>query len=249
MADTYTLYGSYASYFTAKVRAYLRKKGIPFVERVPGVPRFREVVRKQSDNHRIPQLETPDGTVLQDTIAIFDALEPLFPEPPATVPEDAPDADSGIGGGENENGGGGTAGGGGLASSPAMPYTGNMEEFHRHAQQTPSNVAKRTKQEIRSAQKMARRHQNQPYLWSKCLINTCYSLWFIHLPGYMLANDGKPQALRIGLTLLQRMKRLRLHPADEICYRVMMQLCGGYNQPVLAVKVKNCQFLCYVRKP
>lgn len=82
----YTLYGSYASYATAKPRSYLRKKGIPFVERVPGTPRFREYVRKTSDNHRIPQIETPDGQVIQDSIAIFDTLEPQFPEPPAYPP-------------------------------------------------------------------------------------------------------------------------------------------------------------------
>tara|TARA_B100000902_G_C27248685_1_gene883986 strand:- start:227 stop:1390 length:1164 start_codon:yes stop_codon:yes gene_type:complete len=82
----YILYGSYASYATAKPRSYLRKKGIPFVERVPGTPRFREYVRKTSDNHRIPQLETPNGQVIQDSIAIFDALESQFPEPPAYPP-------------------------------------------------------------------------------------------------------------------------------------------------------------------
>ncbi len=86
MSGVYTLYGSYASYHTAKTRSYLRKKGIPFVERVPGVPRFREVVRKQSDNHRIPQLEMPSGEVVQDSIAIFDTLETLHPTPPAYPP-------------------------------------------------------------------------------------------------------------------------------------------------------------------
>ena len=30
---------------------------------------------------------------------------------------------------------------------------------------------------------------------------------------------------------------MKLHPVDEICYRVMMQLCGAHSQPVLAVKV------------
>jgi len=84
--DTYTLYGSYASYFTAKPRSYLRKKGIPFVERVPGTPRFREFVRPQSRSHRIPQLETPDGTVVQDTNEIFDYLEACFPQPAARPP-------------------------------------------------------------------------------------------------------------------------------------------------------------------
>jgi len=82
----YVLYGSYASYATAKTRSYLRKKGIPFVERVPGVPRFREVVRPATQNHRIPQLETPDGLFVQDTTEIFDLLEARFPEPAAYPP-------------------------------------------------------------------------------------------------------------------------------------------------------------------
>ena len=33
------------------------------------------------------------------------------------------------------------------------------------------------------------------------------------------------------------MQKLRVLPADEVCYRVMMQLCGVLGQPVLAVKV------------
>ena len=98
-------------------------------------------------------------------------------------------------------------------------------------------LAKRTKQEIRSAQKSARKNVEQPFNWAKCLVNTAYSLWYIHLPGFMLANNGKPHTLRGGLALVHRMHRLKLHPADEICYRVMMQLCGVYDQPVLAVKV------------
>ncbi|MCH2171892.1 glutathione S-transferase family protein [Myxococcota bacterium] len=81
--SSFVLYGSHASYATAKTRSYLRKKGIPFVERLPAAKRFREYVRPTSENHRIPQLEAPDGTVVQDTIAIFDHLEERFPEPPA----------------------------------------------------------------------------------------------------------------------------------------------------------------------
>ena len=85
-ARPFVLYGSYASYATAKTRSYLRKKGIPFVERVPGVPRFREYVRKTSGSHRIPQLETPEGEVVQDTTAMFDHLEARFPEPAGYPP-------------------------------------------------------------------------------------------------------------------------------------------------------------------
>ena len=83
MAEPYTLYGSYASYYTAKVRMYLRKKGIPFVERLPSDPMFRNRVRPSSGSHRIPQLLTPLGDVIQDSVAIVDELEPLFPELPA----------------------------------------------------------------------------------------------------------------------------------------------------------------------
>jgi glutathione S-transferase len=80
MQGTYTLYGSYASYYTAKTRSYLRKKGIPFVERLPSDPLFREKVRPTSGSHRIPQLLTPDGEVVQDSVEIQDLLEARFPE-------------------------------------------------------------------------------------------------------------------------------------------------------------------------
>ena len=81
--NAYTLYGSYASYYTAKVRTYLRKKGIPFVERLPSDPMFRNKVRPASGSHRIPQLMTPEGLVVQDSVEIVDTLEVRFPDLPA----------------------------------------------------------------------------------------------------------------------------------------------------------------------
>lgn len=83
MSDQYTLYGSYASYYTAKSRSYLRKKGIPFVERLPSDPLFRNKVRAVSGSARIPQLLTPDGEVIQDSVEILDHLEARFPAIPA----------------------------------------------------------------------------------------------------------------------------------------------------------------------
>lgn len=83
MTETYTLYGSYASYYTAKVRACLRKKGVPFVERLPSDPMFRNKVRPASGSHRIPQLLTPEGGVVQDSVEIVDYLEMQFPDLPA----------------------------------------------------------------------------------------------------------------------------------------------------------------------
>ena len=83
MSDPYILYGSYASYYTAKVRSYLRKKAIPFVERLPSDPMFRNKVRPYSGSHRIPQLLAPDGTVIQDSVEIVDYLETRFSQLPA----------------------------------------------------------------------------------------------------------------------------------------------------------------------
>ena len=70
----------------AKTRSYLLKKGVPFVERVPGHPRFREHVRANTLNHRIPQLELSDGTAIQDSVAIMDRLEEIYPEPSVYPP-------------------------------------------------------------------------------------------------------------------------------------------------------------------
>jgi hypothetical protein len=62
---------------------------------------------------------------------------------------------------------------------------------------------------------------------------------YLTLPAMVLESGGALSTLRSGYTILQRMHRLRLHPVDEICYRVMMQLCDVYHQPVLAVKVNK----------
>ena len=42
---------------------------------------------------------------------------------------------------------------------------------------TPARLAQRTKQEIRSAVKIARKYADSPLMWAKCLLATCYSLW------------------------------------------------------------------------
>ena len=83
---TVYLYGSYASYVTAKTRCYLLKKGIPFIERVPGHPRFRDYIRANTLNHRIPQLELADGSAIQDSVGIMDRLEEIYPQPSVYPP-------------------------------------------------------------------------------------------------------------------------------------------------------------------
>lgn len=85
-AATYVLYGAHASFYTGKTRSYLRKKAIPFIERLPSHPRFREVVSPAARSRRIPILETPTGEVVQDTTEIFEMLERRFPDPSALPP-------------------------------------------------------------------------------------------------------------------------------------------------------------------
>ncbi|KAF4102665.1 hypothetical protein G5714_015548 [Onychostoma macrolepis] len=79
----------------------------------------------------------------------------------------------------------------------------------------PSSPApRRTKQEIKLAQKKAQKYSTVPEMWSKCLLGHCYGLWFICLPTFVKAESTKVRAL---------------HAAYE--------LCGQYGQPVLAVRV------------
>ena len=103
-----------------------------------------------------------------------------------------------------------------------------------------SPLSKRTKQEVRAAQRVAKLHAESPVAWAKTLLSYVYSLWFIQAPAYVMKFDGgaaKAAALRMALEVLIRMEELNHIPFDETCYRVLMLLCGEYSQPVLAVKV------------
>lgn len=103
-----------------------------------------------------------------------------------------------------------------------------------------SPLSRRTKQEIRVAQKMARVHAESPMAWSKSLVSYVYSLWFIQAPAFVRKFDehsARVAALRLAFEVLIRMEELNHSPLDETCYRVLMLLCGEYSQPVLAVKV------------
>ncbi|EDW51344.1 GM21724 [Drosophila sechellia] len=102
-----------------------------------------------------------------------------------------------------------------------------------------SPIARRTKHEIKLSQKMASRCQQHPEAWSKYLLATCYSLYFLILPSMVLdpRHAGKePEILRAAYDVLVRASRLKI-TCDEFCYRIMMQLCGIHNLPVLAVRL------------
>ncbi|XP_005352758.1 DENN domain-containing protein 4C isoform X3 [Microtus ochrogaster] len=102
---------------------------------------------------------------------------------------------------------------------------------------SPALMAKRTKQEIKTAHKLAKRCYMNPLQWAKCLFSHCYSLWFICLPAYVRVSHPKVKALQQAYDVLIKMRKTDVDPLDEVCYRVVMQLCGLWVHPVLAVRV------------
>ncbi|XP_066576519.1 DENN domain-containing protein 4C [Amia ocellicauda] len=102
---------------------------------------------------------------------------------------------------------------------------------------SPALLAKRTKQEIKSASKMAKRFYANPPLWAKCLFSHCYSLWFICLPACVRASHSKVRAMQQAYEVIVKMSNTEVEVLDEVCYRVVMQLCGIWSMPVMAVRV------------
>lgn len=84
----HVLWGMPASLYTGKVRAFLRKRRIPFDERVPGDPRFRHEVVPAVGRWIIPVLQCPDGTLVQDGAVIIDHLDRSVPGGPPALPPD-----------------------------------------------------------------------------------------------------------------------------------------------------------------
>lgn len=82
VAGEYQLYGSEVSYFTGKVRAYLRYKRIPFAQYPNSPENYRTVIVPRVGWRVIPVVVTPEGETLQDSSDIIDAFEIRFPQAP-----------------------------------------------------------------------------------------------------------------------------------------------------------------------
>jgi glutathione S-transferase len=82
MTKGYTLYGAEVSYFTGKVRAYLRYKRIPFSEVLSTGDIYRQIILPRVGWPVIPVVVTPEDDTLQDSTDIIDELERRFPEAP-----------------------------------------------------------------------------------------------------------------------------------------------------------------------
>lgn len=75
MTDSYQLYGIPASLYTAKVRSYLIKQQIPFIERAVGDPHYKQKIQPLVGRMIMPVVEGADGTVVQDGADIIDYFE------------------------------------------------------------------------------------------------------------------------------------------------------------------------------
>ncbi len=90
MTGNYIHHGVMFSYYSAKTRACLSYKRIPFVEQYQATD-LSGRIRQTTNKVMIPVLETPEGEILQDTTVIIDALEarhparPVFPEDPVLM--------------------------------------------------------------------------------------------------------------------------------------------------------------------
>ncbi|XP_037333926.2 DENN domain-containing protein 4C isoform X2 [Pungitius pungitius] len=146
--------------------------------------------------------------------------------------------------------------GDGAENSPRYTYKGfprlHMELFDRPREfrpalssraagaslsSSPALLAKRTKQEIKLAYKMAKRFYSNPPLWARCMFSHCYSLWFICLPAAVRLSKSKSRAMQRAYNVLLKMRTTEVEVLDEVCYRVVMQLCGLWGLPVMAVRV------------
>jgi glutathione S-transferase len=78
--SSYTLYGAEISYFTGKVRAYLRWKDLPFLEVQANADVYRDVIVPRVGFPVIPVLTRQEET-LQDSTEIIEALERRHGEP------------------------------------------------------------------------------------------------------------------------------------------------------------------------
>lgn len=56
--------------------------------------------------------------------------------------------------------------------------------------QDNSPLVRRTRHEIKSAQALALKLSQNPEMWARCLLGTCYSLYFILLPCHLILQPG-----------------------------------------------------------
>jgi glutathione S-transferase len=79
---SYFLYSMQLSWYSAKVRPYLRFRRLPFDERTPTLREYRGEIRRRFGHAVVPVVITPEGEWLQDSSIIIERLEERFPGDP-----------------------------------------------------------------------------------------------------------------------------------------------------------------------
>ena len=87
MQNVPLLLGAQCSRYSARVRSYLIKKDIAFVERVPTAWTFQVTIRRRFGDAAVPVLILPDGEWLADSELILDRLEAQHPRDPIQPPD------------------------------------------------------------------------------------------------------------------------------------------------------------------
>ncbi|KAL7072589.1 hypothetical protein ACQ4LE_008210 [Meloidogyne hapla] len=99
-------------------------------------------------------------------------------------------------------------------------------------------IVLRTRQEIRkSMSDTSKLYQQNIVYWPRSVLFFAYSIWFMQLPSMLALARSKKKMLILGLRVISRMEQLMLPIHDQICYRVLMQLCGDNDHPELAVYI------------
>ncbi|XP_075301415.1 DENN domain-containing protein 4B isoform X1 [Opisthocomus hoazin] len=122
-----------------------------------------------------------------------------------------------------------------LLEPPRDPLVAQLCQARSSAPSSPA--PRRTKQEMKVAQRVAQKYSSVPDMWAKCLLGHCYGLWFLYLPTHVRAAPAKLRALQLAYDVLRKMEAHKVVLPDEVCYRILMQLCGQYGEPVLSVRV------------
>jgi len=81
-SNNYTLYGWEVSPFTAKVKAYLAYKKVPFQTSVPSMLKLKRFIEPKVGKIIMPVIMDEKGEVTQDSSVIIDHLEARFPDNP-----------------------------------------------------------------------------------------------------------------------------------------------------------------------
>ncbi|CAH1271792.1 Hypp4710 [Branchiostoma lanceolatum] len=82
----YQFFAQECSFYSGKIRPYLRYKNIPHETVVPSIQVHRDILIPRAGWSVVPVIITPEDKVVQDTTAIIEYLEQKHPHPPVVPP-------------------------------------------------------------------------------------------------------------------------------------------------------------------